>query len=351
MLKNTSIASVIGFGEIVYVTSDISATNYKTIQLLIVGSIWYLALTSVAYVGQYFLERKVGQGFSRSQQATMKERWLSLGQRRQGGRAMSDVMVARRGRAQALRHQRGAEGHHADASTAARSCACSDRRARASRPSCAASTTWRRSTPAACRSTASWSATARPTASSTSCTSARSPSKRQEIGMVFQQFNLFPHMTALENVTLAPTQVLRRNRDEADRRAPRAARPGRPQRQVRRPSGRALRRPAAARRDRPRAGDGPEADAVRRADLGARPRAGRRGARRDARPGQERHDDDRGHARDRLRPRGRRHGRVHGRRRRRRGRATGRGARRAQARAHQVVPVQGSSLEVGAQPP
>src|ERR1700689_2033541 len=43
--------------------------------------------------------------------------------------------------------------------------------------------------------------------------------KRQEIGMVFQQFNLFPHMTALENVTLAPTQVLKRNRGEADRRA------------------------------------------------------------------------------------------------------------------------------------
>jgi len=31
--------------------------------------------------------------------------------------------------------------------------------------------------------------------------------KRAEIGMVFQRFNLFPHMTALENVTLAPVQV------------------------------------------------------------------------------------------------------------------------------------------------
>jgi polar amino acid transport system ATP-binding protein len=31
--------------------------------------------------------------------------------------------------------------------------------------------------------------------------------KRQEIGMVFQHFNLFPHMTALENVTLAPVIV------------------------------------------------------------------------------------------------------------------------------------------------
>ena len=31
--------------------------------------------------------------------------------------------------------------------------------------------------------------------------------KRAEIGMVFQHFNLFPHMTALENVTLAPVRV------------------------------------------------------------------------------------------------------------------------------------------------
>ncbi len=43
--------------------------------------------------------------------------------------------------------------------------------------------------------------------------------KRAEIGMVFQNFNLFPHMTALENVTLAPTRVLGISRDEARRRA------------------------------------------------------------------------------------------------------------------------------------
>jgi polar amino acid transport system ATP-binding protein len=42
--------------------------------------------------------------------------------------------------------------------------------------------------------------------------------KRAEIGMVFQHFNLFPHMTALENVTLAPTRVLGVSRDEARKR-------------------------------------------------------------------------------------------------------------------------------------
>jgi polar amino acid transport system ATP-binding protein len=39
--------------------------------------------------------------------------------------------------------------------------------------------------------------------------------KRAEIGMVFQHFNLFPHMTALENVTCAPIRVKREAGDEA----------------------------------------------------------------------------------------------------------------------------------------
>src|SRR5437763_10806454 len=43
--------------------------------------------------------------------------------------------------------------------------------------------------------------------------------KRAEIGMVFQSFNLFPHMTALENVTLAPVKVGGLSRSEAQKRA------------------------------------------------------------------------------------------------------------------------------------
>ena len=38
---------------------------------------------------------------------------------------------------------------------------------------------------------------------------------RENIGMVFQRFNLFPHMTVLENITLAPMKVLGVNKDEA----------------------------------------------------------------------------------------------------------------------------------------
>jgi polar amino acid transport system ATP-binding protein len=39
---------------------------------------------------------------------------------------------------------------------------------------------------------------------------------RQRVGMVFQQFNLFPHKTALENVTLAPRRVLGKDRAESE---------------------------------------------------------------------------------------------------------------------------------------
>jgi len=42
---------------------------------------------------------------------------------------------------------------------------------------------------------------------------------RQNVGIVFQSFNLFPHMSVLDNVTLAPTKVLNLGRDEAEERA------------------------------------------------------------------------------------------------------------------------------------
>ena len=43
--------------------------------------------------------------------------------------------------------------------------------------------------------------------------------RRSKIGMVFQQFNLFPHMTALQNCIEAPIEVLGMKREEAEERA------------------------------------------------------------------------------------------------------------------------------------
>ena len=42
---------------------------------------------------------------------------------------------------------------------------------------------------------------------------------RQKMGMVFQQFNLFPHMTVLKNMTLAPMKLLKLSKADAEKRA------------------------------------------------------------------------------------------------------------------------------------
>ena len=42
---------------------------------------------------------------------------------------------------------------------------------------------------------------------------------RRRMGMVFQHFNLFPHMTVLKNLTLGPTQLLKKSQSDADKKA------------------------------------------------------------------------------------------------------------------------------------
>lgn len=42
---------------------------------------------------------------------------------------------------------------------------------------------------------------------------------RQKMGMVFQQFNLFPHMTIIKNMTIAPIKLLKLSKEEAEQRA------------------------------------------------------------------------------------------------------------------------------------
>jgi polar amino acid transport system permease protein len=78
MLKNTSLASVVAYTELLYSVDLIYAVNFKQIPLLIVAVIWYLVMTSVLYVGQYFIERRYGRGFTRSERGGMVERWLAF---------------------------------------------------------------------------------------------------------------------------------------------------------------------------------------------------------------------------------------------------------------------------------
>jgi His/Glu/Gln/Arg/opine family amino acid ABC transporter permease subunit len=107
---------------------------------------------------------------------------------------------------------------------------------------------------------------------------------RARSGMVFQSHNLFPHKTVLGKLVEGPVQAQQCDADEAAT----AARELLEQVGLAGARGRlpvpALRRPAAADRHRPRAGPQARGAAPRRADIGPRPRACRRGAGRHPRP-------------------------------------------------------------------
>src|SRR5206468_5228832 len=66
MLKTTSLAEAITYGELLRRAGDIYSTNLQVVPLLVVASIWYLAATSVASVGQYYLERHFARGRTRA---------------------------------------------------------------------------------------------------------------------------------------------------------------------------------------------------------------------------------------------------------------------------------------------
>ena len=65
MLKTSSLASVITVTELLYAVQLIYSVNFKTIPLLIVASIWYLIVTSVLTVGQFYVERYYARGSAR----------------------------------------------------------------------------------------------------------------------------------------------------------------------------------------------------------------------------------------------------------------------------------------------
>jgi polar amino acid transport system permease protein len=79
MLKTTSLVVAIGaVYELLAETQAIYGTTYDPMPALIAASIWYLALTSVLYVVQYFIERRYGRGFTRAQRGRRLGRTLAL---------------------------------------------------------------------------------------------------------------------------------------------------------------------------------------------------------------------------------------------------------------------------------
>jgi polar amino acid transport system permease protein len=75
MLKTTSLVSVVALTDLLYSVQLIYSRTYQTIPLLIVASIWYLIMTTVLTVGQYYLERHFGRGATRSLPETPFQRF------------------------------------------------------------------------------------------------------------------------------------------------------------------------------------------------------------------------------------------------------------------------------------
>lgn len=78
MLKTTSLAFVATVPELFTRAQQIASFNFAVIELLIVISIWYLAMTSVLTVGQYYLERYFARGSQRELPPTPIQRFRRL---------------------------------------------------------------------------------------------------------------------------------------------------------------------------------------------------------------------------------------------------------------------------------
>jgi polar amino acid transport system permease protein len=75
MLKTSSLAIVISVMELLGSATAIYSNNFKTIPLLIVVSLWYLILTSLLTIGQFYIERYFGRGSTREPPPTMLQRF------------------------------------------------------------------------------------------------------------------------------------------------------------------------------------------------------------------------------------------------------------------------------------
>lgn len=99
MLKMTSLVSVIALPELLYAAQIIYSRTFETIPLLIVASIWYLIVTSLLSVVQYYVERRFARGATRNLPDTPLQRatkFLGWGQRGPTGDPTGDPTDAGR---------------------------------------------------------------------------------------------------------------------------------------------------------------------------------------------------------------------------------------------------------------
>ena len=87
MLKSTSLLAVVAVNELYTAATKIAAGNLAQVELLIVASAWYLLMTSILSVPQYYLERHFGRGNQRSLPPTPFQQFKAMIARMQARRA------------------------------------------------------------------------------------------------------------------------------------------------------------------------------------------------------------------------------------------------------------------------
>lgn len=88
MLKTTSLVAAVPYSLELYGRArDISGANFYPVPLLLVASTWYLAITSILMVGQYYIERHYSKGASRTLTAGQLQTLAAAQRRDEGGAA------------------------------------------------------------------------------------------------------------------------------------------------------------------------------------------------------------------------------------------------------------------------
>ncbi len=74
MLKTSSLVSVVAIADLLYAAELIYSVNYRIVALLLVASFWYLLMTTILSIGQYYVERHYGRGTTREPPPTPLQR-------------------------------------------------------------------------------------------------------------------------------------------------------------------------------------------------------------------------------------------------------------------------------------
>jgi len=74
MLKTTSLVVAVPYYELLFNAQAIGTRTFRPFPMLIMASLWYLALTSVLMVGQYYIERHYAKGSVRTLPLTPVQR-------------------------------------------------------------------------------------------------------------------------------------------------------------------------------------------------------------------------------------------------------------------------------------